>query len=238
MTNLKPFHITNRQSGADLGWRRLQRVDQGMFVHDIAPGDVHEDAGFLHHSQCLGVDQVVGLLAAGHRHDHEIRGHCFGHLYLPRGQAGVFDAGSVVEHHLHVKAMVAAPGDRLADPPEADDSKAFSADVGSQHLHRPPAIPTPGPQQPFPLPQPPGGHQDQADRDVRSGIRHRPGGVGNEDSGGLRGIGVDVIVTHPKVGKDPCARRGNISENIGLEAVAQSRQHGIVVAQGGAKLDC
>ena len=48
-------------------------------------------------------------------------------------------------------------------------------------------------------------------------------------------LGVDMVVTDPEIRQQSRARMWHIGKNIGLKAVADGRQHRIVIAQRGAE---
>ncbi len=170
--------------------------------------------------------------APRHRNHDNIGRHRFRHRHLPGRKARVHGR-AVVEHHLHVEPVMAAPGNRPADPAHADDAHALAGHMGAQHLHRTPAFPRACAQQPFSFAQAPGGHQDQAKRDIGRGVRHGAGGVGDHHSGSLGRVDVDVVVAHPEVGQQFRPGCRHIGKDIRLEPVAQGGQDGVKVAQRG-----
>ena len=174
--------------------------------------------------------------ATGDGHHHEICRHRFGHVDLPRGNTCIGHGRAVVKDHLHPEAMMTALCNGLADPAQADDADTLSRHRMPQHLRRPPAFPAPGAQQTLAFARAPRCGQDQEQRNIRRGIGHRTGRVGDDHPRRLCRRHIDMVVAHAEIAQHPAAGGRNIGKDTGVKAVAQRRQHIVVIAQGSAQL--
>ncbi len=109
------------------------------------------------------------------------------------------------------------------------------ADHRAQKLRRVPALPAASPQHPLALARPPRGHQDQRQRHIRRGFGHRTRGIAYRHACRFGRRDVDMVVADAEIGDQPGARR-HAGKDLGRKAVAQRRQHRIVIGQRRAQL--
>ena len=209
----------------------LQRGDQRRLIHHIPARDVDQVGRGAHLGQCTRVDQVVGGGAGGHGKHDEISLQNLRQRGLGGGHVGD-KGGTVVENDRHAKAVMAAPGNRLPDPPHADDAHRLARDMGTQQLGRMPARPVARPQHPLALARAARRHQDQRQGDIGGRIGDSAGGVADLKASGAGGGHVDMVIANAKIGEDFGARVRHIGKDIGAEQVTQRRQNGVVIAQG------
>ena len=97
----------------------LQGVVQGVLVHQIAPGGVHQHGGGLHLGDAVGVHDVVGLLGIG---DMDADGVGGGeqliqvHQLHPQRLGGVLAGVGVIGHHAAAQAETQAGQDAANGP--------------------------------------------------------------------------------------------------------------------------
>ena len=124
----------------------LQRLVEGIRVHDRAPGGVHKNRRRLHHRKLPPADHVAGFLGQRGMDADEIG---FPEerfqVHLPCVHVGDFDplGRSVVVEHLHAEPGRPA-GNRLPDPSHADNPKRRPVHIVAQEQQRVPGAPFPG----------------------------------------------------------------------------------------------
>ena len=176
----------------------VQRLRERLVVDDRAARRVDQDRGRLHQRERVGVDQVAGAGVSGS-----------GSRRSPSGAAGARGRcrrPSAAARHLHPEAG-GAPGDRLADPPEADDPERRAVDVGAEdswpgsHVCQSP-LRANGDR----LGEPARRRHQQREGEVGGGVGQRVGRVADRDAARGGGVDVDVVVADRVVGDRPQVR--------------------------------
>ncbi len=100
----------------------------------------------------------------------------------------------------------------MADAALAHDAEGFSLQAGAEQEEHAPFPWLARADEPFVFAEPPGGHEDEPERDVGGGFGEHAGVVGGGDSAFGAGQDVDVVVAHGDGGDDLQLRPGGIEQ--------------------------
>ena len=195
---------------------------QRLFVDQSAAGDVDDERGRLHRGELLGADHAGGLRRLGHVDREEVR---LGDELVERQElhaellgASRGDVG-VVRDDAHVERGEAR-GDESADAAESDDADGLLEELGAGEGA---ALPLPGGERGVRGRDATGEAEDVTDRELsgRDDVRGRR--VDDHDTGGGRGLDVDVVESDTGASDDLQLRR--VGERLLVDAGRRADQH-------------
>jgi hypothetical protein len=176
----------------------FEGVDEGGFVDDAATSDVDEGAGGAEGGEDLGVDEVMGVGAAGAGEDEEVGG---GSEADEGGVVGVGDglgfAAVVGDGHAEGGE---AGGDGFADATEAKDAGGFATQgAGEGEGAVGPGVLM---EEAVGFDEAAASHEDERGGDVGDIVGEDVGGVGEADAAGAAGGEVDAVIADAAEGDD------------------------------------
>ena len=127
------------------------------------------------------------------------------------------------------------PGDRLADPPEADDAQGRAVDVGAEEQVRAPGPPLAGADKAVALGDPPSGGEHQGPGQIGRRLGQRARRVADRDPASSTGRDVDVVVADGVVADHPELWTGRVQQLL-VDAIGEQGQDAVAAGHPAEQL--
>ena len=183
-----------------------ERVEQRGLVDQLAAGRVHDPHAVLHLRDRLGVDHAARLVVQRQVQRQEVgaREHAVERVVLDAELAEALGRDErVVGEHAHLEAD-RAPGDLLADPPEAEHAERLLRELDAAPLR---ALPAALLERRVRLRDVARERDEQADRVLGRRDDVRLGRVRDDDPAARRRLDVDVVDPHSRAADHLQVRR-------------------------------